>query len=116
MVEGAVSRLKNLDDYIENEMQKWHVTGLSVAVIHAGDVIHQRGYGVRDIDNPQPVTPETLFGIGSCTKAFTTMSLALLVEAGKLDWDKPLQHYLPQFRLQDTVATTQMTARQRPHA
>jgi len=92
-------------------MQKWHVAGLALAVLHNGEVIHQKGYGVRDVDKPQPVTPETLFAIGSCTKAFTAMTLALLVDEGKLDWDKPIQHYLPQFRLHDTTATVQMTAR-----
>ena len=111
MQNNLASQLESLDSYIEAEMQKWHVTGMAVAVVHAGEVIHQKGYGIRDLENPQPVNAETLFAVGSCTKAFTTMALALLVDEGKLDWDKPIQHYLPQFRLQDTVATTQMTAR-----
>jgi len=111
MIENAAERLENLDAYIEAEMEKWHVAGLSVAVIHAGDVIYSKGFGVRDVDNQQAITPETIFAIGSCTKAFTSMALALLVDDGKLEWDKPIQHYLPEFRLSDTVATTQMTAR-----
>jgi CubicO group peptidase (beta-lactamase class C family) len=105
------SRLSGLDAYIEAEMQKWHIPGLAVAVIHDGEVIHQQGYGVRDLDNPQPVTPDTLFAIASCSKAFTAMDLALLVEAGKLDWDKPVRHYMPQFRMYDPIATEYTTAR-----
>jgi CubicO group peptidase (beta-lactamase class C family) len=105
------ARLSGLDAFIEAEMQKWHVPGMAVAVMHDGEVIHQKGYGTRDLDNPQPVTRETLFAIGSCTKAFTTMGLALLVEDGKLDWDKPIRHYMPRFRLYDSVASEQMTAR-----
>lgn len=105
------ARLAGLDDYIEAEMQKWHVPGLAVAVMHDGKVIHQKGYGTRDLDNPQLVTPDTLFAIGSCTKAFTAMGLALLVEEGRLEWDKPVRHYMPQFRLYDPIATEYTTAR-----
>jgi CubicO group peptidase (beta-lactamase class C family) len=105
------AQLESLDSYIEAEMQKWHVVGMAVAVLHNGEVVHQKGYGSRDLDNPQPVDTETLFAIGSCTKAVTTMGLALLVDEGKLDWDKPIQQYLPQFKLYDPVATLQMTAR-----
>jgi CubicO group peptidase (beta-lactamase class C family) len=104
-------RLSGLDALIEAEMQKWHVPGLAVAVLHDGEIIHERGYGTRDADNPQPVTPETLFAIGSCTKAFTVMGLGLLVDDGRLDWDRPVRHYMPQFRLYDPAASEQMTAR-----
>ena len=104
-------RLKNLDAHIEAEMQKWHVPGLAVAVIHNGVVIHQQGYGSRDLDNHKPVTPNTLFAIGSCTKAFTAMTLALLVEDGKLDWDTPIRQYMPQFEMHDDFASQQITAR-----
>ena len=105
------ARLSGLDAYIEAEMQKWHIPGVAVAVMHDGEVIHQQGYGVRDLDNSQPVTPETLFAIASCSKAFTAMDLALLVEDGKLDWNKPVRHYMPQFRLHDPIATEYTTAR-----
>ncbi len=103
--------LNGLDAYIAAEMDKWQVPGLAVAVLHNGEIIHQKGYGTRDLDHDDPVTPETLFAIGSCTKAFTAMGLALLVADGKLDWDKPVRHYLPQFKLYDNFATEQMTAR-----
>jgi CubicO group peptidase (beta-lactamase class C family) len=52
-----------------------------------------------------------LFAIASCSKAFTAMDLALLVEDGKLEWDKPVRHYMPQFRLHDPIATEYTTAR-----
>jgi CubicO group peptidase (beta-lactamase class C family) len=104
-------RLHDLDAYIQAEMDKWQVPGLAAAVLHDGEVIYEQGFGTRDLDNPQPVTPETLFAIGSCTKAFTVMGLGLLVDEGRLDWDKPIRHYLPQFRLHDPVASEQMTAR-----
>ncbi len=104
-------KLSGLDDYIHAEIQKWHVPGMAVAVVHDGEVIHQQGYGVCDIDHGQAVEPNTLFAIGSCTKAFTSMALALLVEDGLLDWDRPIRDYMPQFRLNDATASAQMTAR-----
>ena len=106
-----LGRLKNLDTYIQSEMQKWHVPGAAVAVIHGDTIIHQKGYGTRDIEKDDRVTPETLFAIGSCTKAFTTMALAQLVDDGKLDWDTPIRRYMPSFKLHDSVASDQMTAR-----
>ena len=104
-------RLSGLDAYVEAEMQKWHVPGIAVAVMHDGEVIHIKGYGTRDLDNPQPVTPDTLFAIASCSKAFTAMDLALLVQDGRLEWDKPVRHYMPQFRLYDPIASEYTTSR-----
>jgi CubicO group peptidase (beta-lactamase class C family) len=58
-----------------------------------------------------PVTPQTLFAIGSVTKSFTVTTLGMLVDEGKLDWDKPVRNYLPGFRMYDPVASEQMTTR-----
>jgi CubicO group peptidase (beta-lactamase class C family) len=96
---------------ISDLLAAWHVPGLAVAVIRNGQVILSEGYGVRNIANPSPVTSETLFRIGSCTKAFTVMALGMLVDTGKLDWDKPLKHYLPAFQMWDGFATERLTPR-----
>ncbi|MCK4823678.1 serine hydrolase, partial [bacterium] len=79
--------------------------------IKNGQVILCEGYGARNTAENLPVTPETLFPIASCTKAFTAMSVALLVDEGKLDWDKPVREYLPTFKLQDKFASEHMTPR-----
>jgi len=98
-------------EFVEKALELWHVPGLAVAVIKNGHVILCEGYGVRNIAENLPVTPETLFPIASCTKAFTAMSVALLVDEGKLDWDKPVRDYLPTFKLQDKFASERMTPR-----
>ncbi|MBI1257378.1 MAG: serine hydrolase [Chloroflexi bacterium] len=103
--------LEGFDSWLEAEMTKWHVPGAAVAVIYKGEVVLSKGYGLRDVAQNLPVTPETLFAIGSCTKAFTAFDIALLVEEGKLSWDTPLREYLPDFRMYDPVATEQITAR-----
>ena len=70
-----------------------------------------KGYGLRNVEKKLPVTPDSIFAIGSSTKAFTTMALGILAEEGKLSWDEPVVTYLPRFRLHDEVASKRMTPR-----
>lgn len=104
-------RLADFGDWIRGEMARWKVPGTAVAVITKDEVLLAEGYGQRDVENNLPVTADTLFAIGSCTKAFTTFGMGLLVDEGKLDWDTPLREYLPDFRLHDPVATEYATPR-----
>ena len=100
-----------LKKFFEKTLELWHVPGLALAVLKDGEVILCEGYGLRQIGNSAPITSETLFPIASCTKAFTAMSLGLLVDAGKLDWDTPVKHYLPAFQMWDPFATERLTPR-----
>jgi CubicO group peptidase (beta-lactamase class C family) len=100
-----------LDEFIQQTMKTWSVPGAAVAIVKDGKVIHAKGYGLRDVKNNLPVTTRTLFAIGSSSKSFTVLSLGVLVDDGKLEWDKPVREYLPDFRLWDRTATEQMTAR-----
>jgi CubicO group peptidase (beta-lactamase class C family) len=90
-------------------MKDWKVPGLAVVVVKDGKTVFAKGYGLRDVEKKLPVTPDTLFAIGSSTKAFTTTTLGILVDEGKLDWRKPIREYLPDFRLYDQFATEDMT-------
>jgi CubicO group peptidase (beta-lactamase class C family) len=92
-------------------MKAFRVQGCAVAVLDDNQVIHCQGYGFRDITNNAPVNTATLFGIGSATKAFTSAAMAMLVDRGKLDWDKPMREYIPWFKLYDPVASEHMTPR-----
>jgi len=106
-----VSNLGDLDEFINKQLDVWKVPGLAVAVVQDGKVILSKGYGWRDVKNKKPVTSKTLFAIGSSTKSFTVTSLASLVRQGKLEWDKPVRDYLPDFKLYDPTATEHMTPR-----
>jgi CubicO group peptidase (beta-lactamase class C family) len=99
------------DQYVENILQDWKIPGMGIAVIREDQVIFAKGFGYRDLENKLPVDPDTLFAIGSATKAFTSMGVALLVEQGKLEWDKPVREYMPDFTLYDSFATERMTPR-----
>src|SRR5437763_14225070 len=63
-------RLDGLDDFVAGVMKDWKVPGLSLAVVQNGQVVFLKGYGVRDLEKKTPVTPHTLFAIGSITKSF----------------------------------------------
>src|SRR5262249_50908395 len=67
--------------------------------------------GYRDIENKLPVTAKTEFPIGSITKSFTALAFAILKDEGKVDWDEPVRTYLPQFQLNDPVASDRATPR-----
>ncbi len=109
--DAQATHIQQINDYIEAELARWQVPGLALAVIKDGEVIHKQGYGLRDREANLAVDADTVFAIGSCTKAFVTMGVQMLAEQGKLNWDTPIREYLPDFRLQDSVATQQMTAR-----
>ncbi|MEK4053228.1 serine hydrolase [Paenibacillus sp. FSL F4-0087] len=105
------SLLNGLDDFVEEQLQRWKGVGVAVAVIHKDEVILQKGYGYRDLESKLEVTPRTLFAIGSSTKAFTASTAALLVDQDILKWDTPVRTYLKDFKMFDPVATERLTIR-----
>ena len=108
---SAEELLAGFDAFVEAQMKEWKVPGVAIAIVKDGKVVLERGYGQRDVKAAQPVDANTLFAIGSSTKAFTALDLALLVDEGKLEWDTPVLTYLPDFKLQDETATRLMTPR-----
>lgn len=106
-----MSRLTDYNPYIQNAMQSWNCPGVAIAVLKGDDVLHQAVFGLRDVENQLPMTEATRFAMASCTKSFTAMSLALLVDEGKLEWDKPILEYAPEFILDDLYVTRHMTVR-----
>lgn len=107
----ATTQLQGFDDFINATIQEWQLPGLAIAIVKDGEVIFSQGFGKRDVAQNLDVTPNTLFPIASCTKAFTATALGLLVDEGKLEWDIPVRTYLPAFKLHDPVASERMTPR-----
>ncbi len=103
--------LKNFASFIDQTRREWNVPGVAIAVVKEGKVVMADGFGFRNIQEKLPVTASTLFAIGSCTKAFTATAVGLLVDEGKVEWDKPVRDYLPAFKLQDPVASQRLTVR-----
>jgi CubicO group peptidase (beta-lactamase class C family) len=100
-----------IDTYVGQVMKAFDVPGLSVAIVKDGKVVLAKGYGVRKMGSPTPVDENTLFGIGSNTKAFTSAALASLVDEGKISWDDRVYERLPGFQMYDPYVSHEMTIR-----
>jgi CubicO group peptidase (beta-lactamase class C family) len=109
--EVAKEVLTGFDLVATDAMKRLDVPGMAIAVVQGKDVIYSRGFGFRDVEKQLAVTPETLFAIGSSTKAFTAFVLGTLVDEGKVEWDKPVRNYIPWFRLYDQSASERLTPR-----
>jgi CubicO group peptidase (beta-lactamase class C family) len=100
-----------LDETVARVRQAFNVPGIAVAVVKDGQVVVAKGYGVRRLGDPAPVTPRTLFGIASNTKIFTAAALAMLVEEGRLAWEDRVVDRLPGFQMSDPYVTREMRIR-----
>jgi CubicO group peptidase (beta-lactamase class C family) len=101
----------SLDPYIRSTMPQWEVPGLAIAVIKNDEIVFQNTYGVKTKGGSEPIDTNTLFAIGSASKAFTAASLGMLVDEGKLKWDDPVNKYLPDFQVQDPYVTREIVVR-----
>jgi CubicO group peptidase (beta-lactamase class C family) len=95
----------------ERALKAFDVPGIAVAVIKDGKVIHSKGYGVRSLETGKPVDENTMFGIASNSKAFTTAALGILVDEGKIKWDDKVREYIPEFQMYDPYVTEAFTIR-----
>src|SRR5262245_53776187 len=102
---------RTVDAAIAKSMKAWSVPGASVVVVLDGKTVHLKGYGVRESGKDGEVTPDTLFCLASCGKAFTTAAMAALVDEGKLNWDDRVRDHLPGFRLSDDLASRDVRLR-----
>jgi CubicO group peptidase (beta-lactamase class C family) len=100
-----------IDATVARAMKTFQVPGMAVGIIKDGKLVYAKGYGVREFGMPGQVDADTLFQIGSNTKAFTAAALALLVDEDKIHWDDKVIDYLPQFRMQDPYVTREFTIR-----
>jgi CubicO group peptidase (beta-lactamase class C family) len=101
--------MERIERFVLEQLASWEVPGCAVAAVKDGQTVLAAGWGQRDLDTGLPVTPDTLFAIGSTTKAFTAATVGALVDDGLLDWERPLPDYLPELRLHDPVVTDRLT-------
>jgi CubicO group peptidase (beta-lactamase class C family) len=102
--------LEQIHDLVTEQMRAWAVPGVSIGLLHRGQ-IQTATFGIASIATNQPVTPETLFQIGSISKVFTTTLLMTFVDAGDLALDDPVVKYLPELPLPDREAREAITFR-----
>ncbi len=100
-----------IDSLVTITMKTFDVPGMAVAVLKDGKVVSMKGYGTKSLANGGDVNKQTMFGVASNTKAFTTAALAQLIDAGKLTWDTKVTDIIPEFKLYDAYVTSQFTVR-----
>jgi CubicO group peptidase (beta-lactamase class C family) len=105
------AQIRELDAFVAKGVKDWGIPGLSVSIVKNDSVIFAKGYGVRALGSAGAVDDQTLFGIMSTTKAFTAMSLAMLVDEHKVAWNDPVSKWLPQLEFPDVLATRELTVK-----
>jgi len=103
----AADRISFLADSL---MPIRHISGMGVGIIKDGEIIMSQGFGFGDFENKVPVNENTVFAIGSSTKAFVAAGIAKLASRNIINWDEPIKTYLPDFKLHDEFASEQMNA------
>ena len=93
-------RLQKLAESLEAARENAHIPGMSIAIVKDDKVVWARGFGLADVAAEKPADEDTIYAIGSTTKAFTATLVGMLVDEGTASWDDPVTKYLPYFDLQ----------------
>jgi len=96
---------REIDQLVEDAMDKFTVAGVAVGIVKDGEIIHAKGYGLKSIDTGAPVDEHTSFAIASNSKAFTSAALAILVDKGKLSWQDRVIDHIPEFKMYNDYVT-----------
>lgn len=97
--------IADLDQYTAKAMVDWKIPGMAVGIVRDGRLVFAKGYGVKTLGSPDPVTENTIFQIGSTTKAFTATLAAMLVDEGKFKWEDKVVDHAPDFMMYDPWVT-----------
>jgi CubicO group peptidase (beta-lactamase class C family) len=86
-------------------------SGMAIAIVKGDEIVYTKCFGHADIESGKAMTEDTIFDVGSVSKAFTSTSVALLVDQEKFKWDQPVKEFYPKFRLHDEFAASRTTVR-----
>jgi CubicO group peptidase (beta-lactamase class C family) len=101
----------SIDRLVERTLKTFDVPGIAVAIVKDDKMIFAKGYGVASLNTKRPVDENTLFGIASNSKAFTTAAIGILVDGGMLKLDDKVTNYIPEFKMYDPYVTAEFTIR-----
>ena len=109
--DAHAAALARIEAAIEARRKELNIPGMSFAIVKGDEVIYMKGLGVKDFERKVAVTPDTLFAIGSSSKAFTALAAAMSQDEGKLSLDDSPKKFLPYFKLQDPEADAKIVMR-----
>ena len=107
----VTQKLAGFDAFMEKTLKDWNAPGIGVGVVVGDKLVFAKGYGYRDYEKKLPVTPQTMFTIASNTKLFTAVAAGMLVEEGKLTWDRPIKESVPTIEFYDSYLNNTVTLR-----
>jgi CubicO group peptidase (beta-lactamase class C family) len=107
----VTKKLEGFDSYMAQVLKDWNTPGIAVGIVVKDKLVFAKGYGYRDYENKLPMTPTTLFQIASNSKLFTAVSAGMLVEEGKLSWDKPVREAVPTIEFYNDQLNNNVTLR-----
>src|SRR2546423_9536913 len=104
-------KLAGFDEFMEKTLKDWNAPGIGVGIVVGDKLVFAKGYGYRDYEKKLPVTPQTMFTIASNTKLFTAVAAGMLVEEGKLTWDRPIKESVPTIEFYNSYLNNTITLR-----
>jgi CubicO group peptidase (beta-lactamase class C family) len=107
----SAAQAAKIEAILESQQREQHIPGLAFVVVEDDRIVYLKALGLRDLEHRLPVTADTVFPIGSCTKAFTSMALGVSQDHRLLSLDDPPRRYLPYFRMRDPEADLRVTLR-----
>lgn len=107
----VTKKLQGFDAYMEQTLKDWNAPGVGVGIVVGDKLVFAKGYGYRDYEKKLPYTPKTLHQIASNSKLFTAVSAGMLVEEGKLTWDKPIRESVPSIQFYNDQLNNNVTLR-----
>jgi len=107
----VTQKLDGFDAYMAKTLKDWNAPGVGVGIVVNDKLVFAKGYGFRDYEKKLPFTPATMSPIASNTKLFTAIAAGMLVEEGKLSWDKPVRDSVPAIRFYNDQLNNTVTLR-----
>jgi CubicO group peptidase (beta-lactamase class C family) len=106
---SVAKKLEGFDAYMEQTLKDWNTPGIGVGIVVNDKLVFVKGYGYRDYEKKLPFTATTLCQIASNSKLFTAVSAGMLVDEGKLTWDKPIREAVPTIRFYNDELNNNVT-------
>ncbi len=103
------TKVHNFEQYSDDILKKYKVPGFAIGLAKDGELCYEKEFGHRDMEDELPLSADTVFGVGSITKAFTATSILQLQEKRKLSVKDPVIKFLPEFKTPNEEQTKQMT-------
>ena len=106
---SILEKIEAIDKELDSVLEKSKAAGFAIAIVKGNEIVYTKGFGYSDLKNKLPVTPNTVFAIGSTTKAFTASLMGILEDQGKVDLEESPRRYIPELQFYNSEMNAQIT-------